>query len=182
VYFVSPTRLSGTVEQPGVASRCSVWLLEPDVCDRDPAGVEAAGAIASPTLGPWNVTVVRVDDSGDLPVEASTPDGRSTDTTGFSAPFIRPISAAASARGSPWNPVPKSASTTTSYPSRSSVSSASSPASRRTRAATRPSPPFEPPPQTHAKRRAAGYAAIASRATAAPARSMSSGIDSGKRG
>ena len=45
--------------------------------------------------------------------------------------------------------------------------------------ATRPSPPFEPPPHTHAKLRAAGYATIDSRATAAPARSMSSGIESG---
>ena len=58
---------------------------------------------------------------------------------------------------------------------RSSVSSATCPASRRTRAATRPSPPFDPPPQTQAKLRAAGNASIASRATAAPARSMSSG-------
>ncbi len=139
------------------------------------------GATTSPTFGAWNVTVTSASTATPAisPVEASTPDGTSTATTGASAAFIRAISSAASGRGSPWNPVPKSASTTTSYPATSFVSSATCPASRRTRAATRPSPPFEPPPHTHAKLRAAGNASVASRATAAPARSMSSGIDSG---
>ncbi len=42
-----------------------------------------------------------------------------------------------------------------------------------------PVPPFDPPPQTHANRRAAGNASIVSRATAVPARSISSGMLSG---
>jgi hypothetical protein len=113
------------------------------------------------------------------PVEASTPEGRSTATTGTPVPLIRSINAAASARGAPWKPVPKSASTTTSAPSGSSVSSASRPASRISLAATRPSPPFEPRPQTTANRLARGKAASVSRATAAPARSINSGIVSG---
>ena len=59
-------------------------------------------------------------------------------------PSMRSISAPPPGRGAPWKPVPKSASTTTSAPARSSVSSASRPASRRRRAAIRPSPPFAP--------------------------------------
>jgi hypothetical protein len=140
------------------------------------------GATTSPTFSAWNVTVRSACTAAPLisPVDASTPEGRSTETTGAGVAFIRSISSAAAGRGSPLKPVPKSASTTTSYVSSSSAaSSATCPASRSSRAATRPSPPFEPPPQTHANRRAAGYASIASRATAAPARSMSSGIVSG---
>ena len=48
--------------------------------------------------------------------------------------------------------------------------------------AMRPSPPFAPPPQTTAKRRASGKARSASRATAAAARSISSSAVSGKPG
>ena len=134
------------------------------------------GATASPTFAPWKVTVTSAVTAAPAisPVEASTPDGRSTESTGRPLSPIRSISAAASGRGAPWKPVPKSASTTTSAPERSSVSSASRPASRRRRAAIRPSPPFAPLPQTTAKRRASGKARSASAATAAAARSMSS--------
>ena len=90
------------------------------------------------------------------------------------AALIRPIVAAASARGSPWKPVPKSASTITSACSTAIVSTASQPSSRRMRAAIRPSPPFAPLPQTTAIRRASGNRCSTSRATAAPARSISS--------
>ena len=112
----------------------------------------------------WNVTVnaaltARPETS---PVDASTPDGTSTDTTGAPESLMRSIRAAASARGVPWKPVPKRASTTTSAPSTASVSTASRPASRRTRAATLPSPPFEPPPQTTANRLAYGNTRMAS--------------------
>ena len=112
----------------------------------------------------WNVTVSVASTAAPAtsPVEASTPEGRSTATTGSPQALIRSISAAASGRGAPWKPVPNSASMTTSQPSTASVSTASRPASRSTRAAIRPSPPFEPPPQTTANRRACGYTRIAS--------------------
>ena len=128
--------------------------LEPDVRHDDTACVEATGRDDSPTLAAWNVTVrsARTAAPSTSPVEAFTPDGRSTATTGAPAALIRSITPAASGRGSPWKPVPKSASITTSAPTWSCVSSASKPASRINRAATRPSPPFEPPPQTTAKR------------------------------
>ena len=93
--------------------------------------------------------------------------------------LIRSITAAASGRGAPWNPVPKSASITRSAPPGSSLSTASRPASRRIRAAIRPSPPFAPPPHTTAIRRASGNDRSTSFATAAPARSMSSPVVSG---
>ena len=83
------------------------------------------GATASPTLAPWNVTVTsaRTAAPATSPVEASTPEGRSTESTGRPLSSIRSMSAAASGRGAPWKPVPNSASTTTSAPARSSVSS-----------------------------------------------------------
>ena len=122
------------------------------------------GATWSPTLLAWNVTVsdALTATPATSPVDASTPEGRSTETTGNPQALIRSIIAAASVRGEPWKPVPKSASITTSQPSTASVSTASRPASRSTRAAMRPSPPFEPSPQTTAKRRAYGYTRIAS--------------------
>src|SRR5690606_5549565 len=68
-----------------------------------------------PTLSPWYVTVsaARTAAPGTRPVSASTPDGTSTATTG---PVARPIQAIASATGpsgAPREPVPSSASTTT---------------------------------------------------------------------
>ena len=83
------------------------------------------GATTSPTLRPWNVTVAAAATAAPAtsPVEASTPEGRSIANTGAAAAFIRAISAAASSRGSPAKPVPKSASTIAS-PSPSSVSPA----------------------------------------------------------
>jgi hypothetical protein len=142
------------------------------------------GATTSPTLRPWNVTVRSASTAAPSisPVEASTPEGRSTDTTGALLAFIRSIAAAASGRGAPWNPVPKSASRTTSAPAKSSVSTTSRPASRRIRAAILPSPPLAPPPHTAAIRRASGCARRTSTATAAPARSISSPADPGYPG
>ena len=87
------------------------------------------------------------------PVSALTPDGRSTATTGTPAAFIASICAAASGRGSPLKPVPKSASISTSP---SVPSAASRPAARSTSSAIRPSPPFAPPPQTAPNERASG--------------------------
>ena len=113
------------------------------------------------------------------PVEASTPDGRSTATIAASEAFIASISPTASGRGAPVNPVPKSASTITSgvptsvSPALASTSRTSRPASSRYRAATRPSPPLFPPPQTTVIRRACSKSAIRTSATAFPARSIS---------
>jgi hypothetical protein len=61
------------------------------------------GATTSPTLRPWKVTVTaaRTASPAISPVEASTPDGMSTETTGAPAELIRSIVAAASSRGSP---------------------------------------------------------------------------------
>ena len=77
---------------------------------------ERPGETTSPTLSAWNVTVRSASTAAPAisPVDASTPEGRSTDTTGAPEPLMRSISAAASGRGSPWKPVPKSASTMTS--------------------------------------------------------------------
>ena len=55
-----------------------------------------------------------------------------------------------------------------------STTSTSRPASSSTRAATRPSPPFEPPPQTTVNDCALPKSSSACRATACPARSISS--------
>ncbi len=75
------------------------------------------GATSRPTFRPWNVTVRSASTAAPAtsPVEAFTPEGRSTATTGAPAALMRSISAAppprAARRGTP---VPKSASTTTS--------------------------------------------------------------------
>jgi hypothetical protein len=90
------------------------------------------------------------------PVDASTPDGTSTATTAAPEPLICSISFAAGTRGSPRKPVPNSASTTTPGEPRSFSSSSgfasttrtSRPAARSRRAATLPSPPLLPEPQT----------------------------------
>ena len=172
LYLLSSARLRGTSERiAGVTSRCSVSAgSSPMSATTTSPAWKRPGAIASPSLRPWNVTVsvARTAAPPTSPVDASTPDGTSTETTGAPAALTRSIVAAASSRGSPWNPVPKSASTITSACSTAVVSTASRPSSRRIRAAIRPSPPFEPPPQTTAIRRASGNRCITSRATAAP--------------
>ena len=88
------------------------------------------GATSSPTLRPCIVTVRSASTQAPAtsPVEAFTPEGRSTATTGAPAALIASILRAASSRGSPWKPVPKSASTITSAPPTSSETSASRPA------------------------------------------------------
>ena len=81
------------------------------------ARVEAAGRDREPDLRPCER-----DGHGRLarrrpatsPVDALTPEGTSTATTGAPARVDRSISRAASSRGSPWKPVPRSASTITS--------------------------------------------------------------------
>ena len=110
------------------------------------------------------------------PVEAFTPEGRSTATIGFPELFIAAIARAASSRGSPWNPVPKSASMTTSASSTGASSDvrAALPAASSTSRAIRPSPPFAPPPHTATNRCASGKRSIASSATARPARAINS--------
>ena len=144
------------------------------------------GATASPTLTPWKVTVAAASHGGARDLAASRrrrrtagrsrAPARSTRSSPRSAP-PRP------ARGSPENPVPKSASTITSGSPRSrspafaSTIRVSRPASSSRRAVTRPSPPFEPPPQTSVQRRASGKRGAArARRQPAPARSISSGI------
>src|SRR5437762_689848 len=57
------------------------------------------------------VTSARTAAPATSPVDAFTPDGMSTATTGAPAPLIRSISAAVSSRGAPFIPVPSSAST-----------------------------------------------------------------------
>ncbi len=160
-----------------MTSRCSVSSGSSPMSETTTSPAwKSPGAAARPTLRPWNVTVsdARTASPATSPVEASTPEGTSTDTTGAPAALIRSIVDAASARGSPWKPVPKSASTITSACSTAVVSTASRPCSRKIRAAIRPSPPLEPPPQTTAIRRASGNRCATSCATAAPARSISS--------
>ena len=136
------------------------------------------GATSVPTFGPCivTVTVAWTHAPATSPVEAFTPEGRSTATTGLPAALIASIVRAASSRGSPWKPVPKSASMTTSA-SRIGASSderAIFAADSSTSSAIRPSPPFAPPPQTATKRTASGKRRLASSATARPARAISS--------
>ena len=137
------------------------------------------------------------------PVEASTPEGTSTETTGTPSSRIWPMWAAASRRATPENPVPKIASTTTSgaeaastngtpaLRARESISAASPwifssgparttsawrPALRTSRAITNPSPPFAPAPHQTVNCFASGKRASTSSAVAAPARSMRSSV------
>ena len=90
--------------------------LEPDVGDLDLAGVEASGRDDEPHLA-----AVERDRRGSVDRRAGDLAGRRVDargqvdaSTGAAAALIRSMSAAASARGSPVKPVPKSASTITS--------------------------------------------------------------------
>ena len=71
--------------------------------------METAGAIAWPTFGAWKVTVTDASTAAPatMPVEASTPDGRSTETTGTAPAFSSPMARSASGRGLPLNPVPE---------------------------------------------------------------------------
>src|SRR5262249_3550647 len=135
------------------------------------------GATASPSLAAPNVTVAaaRTAAPGVSPVEATTPDGTSTATTGFPEPLIRSIIRATSSRGASRRPMPSRASTITSGSPSSpnpSTTATSRPRSRSTRAHTRPSPPLFPPPQTTATR--PGKRSATRSATAVPARSISS--------
>ncbi len=108
---------------------------------------------------------------GTSPVDAFTPEGMSTATTGAADSLIASIWRAASSRGSPWKPVPKRASTITSA---SPSDRSSQPFERSSSAAILPSPPLAPPPVTAANERASGKRARISSATARPARSISS--------
>jgi hypothetical protein len=110
-----PQDVAGREPVPGLA------VLQPDVRDRDRAGSKAAGRDDEADLPPWNVTVctARTASPAISPVDASTPEGTSTETIGTRDVFIRSMRAAASGRGSPWKPVPKSPSRTRSAPSKS---------------------------------------------------------------
>ena len=160
MYFESPGCFRGTrASSPGSARTAAAGAVSsPMSATTTCPAWKRPGATTSPSFGPWKVTVRSASTAAPAtsPVEASTPEGRSTATTGVPLALIRSIVAAASGRGAPRKPVPKRASITTSAPAGSSVSTASRPSSRRMRAAIRPSPPFAPPPQTTAKRRAAG--------------------------
>ena len=174
MYLVSCGRLRGTCSR--IRRVTSAFRVRPGSRPM-PATVTSPawkrpGPTTRPTFRAWNVTVTaaRTAARATSPVEASTPEGRSTETIGRPAAFIASISRAASARGSPWNPVPKSASITTSP---SSPSSARRPAERSTSSATSPSPPFLPFPHTAPNERASGKRRSASSATALPARAIS---------
>ena len=166
VNLESPSRLRGTRSRSAGSARTAFAPTgsSPMFATSTSPAWARPGETTRPSFLAWNVTVRSASTAAPAtsPVEASTPEGTSTATTGRPQALMRSIVFTASGRGSPWKPVPKSASITTSAPTGSSVSSASRPASRNTRAAIFPSPPFEPPPQTTAKRRASGKARIAS--------------------
>ena len=84
-----------------------------DVGDLDVPGVEAAGRDRQPHLAAVERhRRSRLDRRPvHLPVDASTPEGTSTETTGSPAALIASITAAASRRGDPEKPVPNRAST-----------------------------------------------------------------------
>ena len=136
------------------------------------------------------------------PVEASTPEAMSQAMTGAPQRLIASIAAAAGSRGAPSKPVPKIASTTapepsslsakspadnsppnrskliaasprSSSPGQSNSASTSKPISRSNRAATNPSPPLFPLPQTTRIGPSGARSATAS-ATARPAASINS--------
>ena len=106
MYFVSPALLRGTQPQDlfGHEPMLRLRLLEPDVRDLDVARMEATRSDDEPDLA-------AVHRHGELGanggageprrVDASTPEGISTATTGTPAPLMRSITAAASPRGSP---------------------------------------------------------------------------------
>ena len=166
------------------------------------------GAIALPTFGAWKVTVTVAWTAAPdtVPVDASTPEGRSTARTGTRPSFSSPMARSASGRGLPLKPVPKRASTATSASPCSSTKAtpasfarpsmtAASPVtfssgpSRRTAVSTparvssaavrSPSPPFAPVPHQTATRRAEEKRERISSATLLPARSISSRVGPG---
>ena len=120
MYFESRGASEGTRASRIPASRGarpSRRSVEPDVGDDDAPRVEPARGDDEPDLAPVERDGERRRSTAapaTSPVEASTPEGRSTATTGVPQALIRSIIAAASGRGAPWNPVPKSASITTS--------------------------------------------------------------------
>ncbi len=81
---------------------------------------ERPGSIAVPSLRPWNDTCSRHGSPhrGTSPVVASTPLGMSIASTGAPWRAIRWIASEIGRRGAPCEPVPSSASTTTSAPAR----------------------------------------------------------------
>ena len=151
-------RARGSRASRGACAVCA--RLEPDVRDHDLARVEAARARprGRPSR-PWNVTVSvgATAAPGDLAVDASTPGGDvDRDDRRAARVDLLDRRAAASRGGSPWKPVPKSAShdhDPASLDRRLASTASSRPASRSTARATRPSPPFAPPPQTTATAR-----------------------------
>ncbi len=82
------------------------------------------GAIQCPSFAAWKLTLTsaRTAAPSTSPLDASTPEAMSAETTGASPAFIASIAASAGARGAPLNPVPKIASTTTPAPARASPS------------------------------------------------------------
>jgi hypothetical protein len=128
------------------------------------------GATTRPTLRPWNVTVASASTAAPRtsPVDESTPDGTSTAKTRAGCAFIRSISPAASARGSPAKPAPSSVS-----PAFASTTRTCLPRASRCLAMIRPSPPFAPPPHTTVHECAPCISCAAASAASAPARSIS---------
>ena len=172
------------------------------------------GWIQSPGLAASKVTVIvaRTALAQTAPVEASTPLGTSTLTTGAPEAFAASIASATVPRGSPAKPVPSSASTIANGVRRPLLSTSprdavpesickggspgrrrrfsrasplnsssgpavstttSRPASRSRRAATSPSPPLLPLPQSTATG-PSGASCSTARATPTPARSIRS--------
>ena len=78
-----------------MARRCSVSTSSsPMSATTTRPARKRPGATASPTFGAWNVTVRSASTTAPAtsPVDASTPEGRSTDTTGAAAALIRSMS------------------------------------------------------------------------------------------
>ena len=146
LYLLSDDRLRGTSRRISRAtSRCSVSVgSRPMSATTISPAWKRPGATASPIFGPCMVTVTSAQTAAPAtsPVDAFTPDGMSTASTGATALLICSISRVASSRGAPFSPVPRSASITTSGCS----STISRPCERRISAAIWPSPPFAPPP------------------------------------
>ncbi len=100
-----------------MTSRCSVSRASsPMSATTTSPARKRPGATARPTLRPCIVTVTsaRTAAPATSPVDASTPDGMSTATTGTPPPLICSMSAEVSSRGAPFIPVPSSASMMTS--------------------------------------------------------------------
>ena len=209
-YLLSRSVRRGTTARiPAVARRSRVGTpARPMSATTTSPAWKRPGATACPTFGAWKVTVSAASTAAPatLPVEASTPEGRSTETTGTLPAFSSPIASSASGRGFPAKPVPKRASTarsaapcsatkgtpascarpSTTAASPATFSSAPSrrtagslPARRSSVATTSPSPPFAPVPHQTAIRRASGKRPRISSATAFPARSISSSVGPG---